>query len=101
MNQIEITGISYYKKEKQKEDKIIEKRKFPKLTINNSSQLEIKLFYWTKRKHNKMTDDDESENFYRKLKRICIDAEFYMDMDMDNLFNLKSNDNGKVLYLRI
>lgn len=48
-----------------------------------------------------MTDDDESENFYRKLKRICIDAEFYMDMDMDNLFNLKSNDNGKVLYLRI
>lgn len=36
-------------------------------------------------------DDDESETFYKNLKRICIDAEFYMDMDMDNLFKLNSN----------
>lgn len=39
-----------------------------------------------------MDDSDESENFYRNLKRICVDdAEFYMDMDMDNLFKLKSD----------
>lgn len=39
-----------------------------------------------------MDNDEESENFYRNLKRICLDdAEFYMDMDMENLFKLNSD----------